>query len=329
MPLTGEQEISSGLASIPDIQILPSEPLAHHTRFGLGGPARLLVDARRPASLHQALAALRASQHPFLLIGGGTNLIVADSGFDGVVLRYRGDELRQNHHQVTIGSGADLEQLVDASIAAGLSGMECLKRIPGWVGAAVYGNAGAYGQQISDHLTSVAFHDGLAVRQWSREECGFRYRSSRFKDHRDWVILEATFALQPGDPAALAAKAEQIRATRDEKFPPALRCAGSIFKNLILAELPDATQARIPLAMVKVGKVPAAWFLEQVGAKGFTRGGIRVADYHANLVYNQGSGRAAELVELIDELKRRVTREFGIVLQEEVQYVGFPNRASY
>lgn len=329
MPVLGERTLVDELMRIPGLQLLPAEPLARHTRFALGGPARLLLDALTVAALHSALAILRESEHPFLLMGGGTNLIVADSGFDGVVLRYRGDRLRRLHHELIIGAGADLETLVDASVATGLAGLECLKRIPGWVGAAIYGNAGAYGQQISDRLVSVTFHDGLAVRQLPRDGCGFRYRSSLFKEHRDWVILEAAFALDPGDPSALAARAEEIRAIRDEKFPPTMRCAGSIFKNLILAALPPAAQRQVPTAVVKGGKVPAAWFLEQVQAKGLSRGGIHVARYHANLLYNDGHGQTAELVGLIDELKGRVAAAFGISLEEEVQYVGFTGRASY
>ena len=321
--------LDNELMRIPGLQLFPVEPLARHTRFALGGPARLLADATSLASLHAALTLLRRSGHPFLLIGGGTNLIVADSGFDGIVLRYRGASLRHHQGELIAGSGADLETLVDASVAAGLAGLECLKRIPGWVGAAIYGNAGAYGQQVSDHLTFVTFHDGLAIRQLLGDECGFRYRSSRFKEHRDWVILEASFALDPGDAAALAARAEEIRAVRDEKFPPSLRCAGSIFKNFILAALPEVTQRRVPTHMVKGGKVPAAWFLEQVQAKGLTRGGIHVADYHANLIYNDGQGLATQLMDLIDELKQRVAAEFAIALEEEVQYVGFAGRASY
>ncbi|MBY0503354.1 MAG: UDP-N-acetylmuramate dehydrogenase [Bryobacteraceae bacterium] len=317
------------LSRIPHLQLLANEPLSRHTRFALGGPARWLADATTPLALQQALAALRHHADPWLLIGGGTNLIVADGGFDGVVLRYRGAELQQDQNEITAGSGADLEALVDSSVAAGLGGLECLKRIPGWVGAAIYGNAGAYGQQVSDRLTRVTFHDGEQIREWSRQECQFRYRASRFKEHRGWVILSASFALTPGDRSALAAQAEEIRAIRDEKFPPTLRCAGSIFKNLIHAALPAATQSRVPSRMIKGGKVPAAWFLEQVGAKGFSRGGIRVADYHANLIYNAGDGRAGELIQLLDELKRRVQAEFNFTLEEEVQYVGFANRVSY
>jgi UDP-N-acetylmuramate dehydrogenase len=182
---------------------------------------------------------------------------------------------------------------------------------------------------VSDRLTSVTYHDGETVRRESREGCGFRYRWSRFKEHRNWVILEARFVLETGDRGALAARAEEIRAIRDEKFPPSLRCAGSIFKNFVLSELPASTQARVPAEMVKAGKVPAAWFLEQVSAKGLSLGGIHVAIYHANLIYNDGCGRTSELIVLIDELKARVRAEFGIPLEEEVQYVGFADRASY
>lgn len=314
---------------ISGLQLFPDEPLARHTRFALGGPARWLVDAHTVPALSAAFAVLRRSGHPFLLMGGGTNLIVADAGFDGLVLRYRAEELRRRENELTIGSGADLETVVDAAVAAGLAGMECLKRIPGWVGAAIYGNAGAYGQQVSDRLASVTFHNGEKVRALPREACGFQYRSSLFKQHRDWVILEAAFNLMPGDRSALAARAEEIRVIRDEKFPPSMRCAGSIFKNFILASLPEAAKSRVPPEMVKGGKVPAAWFLEQVHAKGMRRGGIHVADYHANLIYHDGEGSAAELIELIDELKRRIQAEFGIPLEEEVQYVGFANRKSY
>lgn len=329
MPVSGDQALAAELQHVPNLQLFPNEPLAPHTRFALGGPARLLVDCDTLGALDTALAILRNSQHPFLLIGGGTNLIVADSGFDGIVLRYRASEIHVLAGTITAGSGAELEALVDASVSTGLAGLESLKRIPGWVGAAVYGNAGAYGQQISDRLTSVTFHDGLAVRQMPRESCGFRYRWSDFKLHRDWVILQAAFRLEPGDPAGLAARAEEIRAIRDEKFPPSLRCAGSIFKNLIFAELSESTRRLVPPSVVKGGKVPAAWFLEQVQAKGLSRGGIHVAEYHANLIYNDGSGSTTDLVDLIDELNGRVNGEFAVPLQEEVQYVGFSNRSSY
>ncbi len=150
----------------------------------------------------------------------------------------------------------------------------------------------------------------------------FDYRESIFKRRKDWIVLSATLALEPADPGELRETAAGIERVRDEKFPRTMQCAGSIFKNLILAELPPAVAAQVPPSVVREGKVPAAWFLEQAGAKGMSVGAIRVADYHANLIYNTGGGTARDLCALIHELKSRVQRRFGLELEEEVQILG-------
>lgn len=289
----------------------------------------MLVDACTEKAFWKAYRLVLASGEPHLVLGGGTNLIVSDAGYDGVILRYRAQAIEIMGDRVLVQSGADLDQLVLETVAAGLAGMESMRRIPGWVGAAIYGNAGAYGQQVSDTLALVRIFDGARITALTQAECSFAYRTSRLKQHKHWVALSAVFQLRAGDRAALADRAEQIRATRDAKFPPSMKCAGSIFKNLLFRELPAAAQARVPAQVVQYGKVPAAWFLEQVGAKGRVLGGIRVADYHANLLYNEGAGTAAELIQLIDGLKADVAREFGLTIEEEVQYVGFPQRRSY
>jgi UDP-N-acetylmuramate dehydrogenase len=197
-----------------------------------------------------------------------------------------------------------------------------LAGIPGWTGAAVYGNAGAYGHSISERVASVRFFDGTEVREFPHAECRFAYRESIFKRHKEWIIFSVELEMSPGDRAELRRTADGIVKTRNEKFPATMQCAGSVFKNLLLRELPPATAAEVPAETVRDGKVPAAWFLERVGAKGLERGGIRVADYHANLIYNSGSGTAAELCALILDLKARVRARFGFELEEEVQYVG-------
>jgi UDP-N-acetylmuramate dehydrogenase len=122
---------------------------------------------------------------------------------------------------------------------------------------------------------------------------------------------------------ALRRESDKIREIRDAKYPPEMRCAGSIFKNLLFAELPARAAGLVPPEVVREGKVPSAWFLEQTGIKGFRRGGIQVADYHANLVYSAGEGTAHDLRAVIHEMKRRVESEFGLTLEEEVQYIGF------
>jgi UDP-N-acetylmuramate dehydrogenase len=168
----------------------------------------------------------------------------------------------------------------------------------------------------------VRFFDGECVRMFDNAECEFHYRESVFKRHKDWIIFSTELRLAPADAATLRRTANDIVKVRNEKFPVTMKCAGSIFKNFLLAELPPAVAAQVPDKVIREGKVPAAYFLEQVGAKGMSRGEIHVATYHANLIYNAGGGTAADLCALIGELKARVGRQFGVELEEEVQYVG-------
>ncbi len=322
---TAAAEMAERLAGIPGLQVERDIPLARHTRFAIGGPADVFVDSSDPASFLDAWSLVRREQWTHTLIGGGTNLIVADDGFRGVVLRYGAVGIHVEGTWVSVDSGAVLQDLVDTAIAHGLKGLETLAGIPGWVGGAVYGNAGAYGHSISESVRRVEFTDGTRVRRFDNAQCEFRYRESRFKANKQWTILRAILELTPDDAHSLRATADGIVTVRNEKFPPTMKCAGSIFKNFLLAELPPATAALVPERVVREGKVPAAYFLEQVGAKGASLGGIRVAEYHANLVFNTGDGTAAELCALIRDLKRRVRDRFALDLEEEVQYVGFPS----
>lgn len=305
---------------------IANAPLAAYTRFGIGGPADLLIDAPTASEFMEELRAVRG---PSIVLGGGTNLVVSDEGFRGTVLRFTGNRIERRANCLIAEAGADLESAVTRAVEEGLAGIESLMRIPGWVGGAVYGNAGAYGQSVHEVVERVEIFDGRERRWISNPDCQFGYRTSGFKRRKDWAILAAEFRLRTGDRTALAARAEEIRALRDAKFPPTMKCAGSIFKNCFFRDLPPRARERVPPSLIREGKVPSAFFLEQVGAKGMAMGGIRVADYHANLIYNAGGGKASEVVALIDELKRRVREEFGFTPEEEVQFVGFPDRISY
>ncbi|MEO7145457.1 MAG: UDP-N-acetylmuramate dehydrogenase [Bryobacteraceae bacterium] len=307
----------------PQLRVSRDTPLSQYTRFAIGGPAAVYAETPDAPAFVSALRTARASGLPVVVIGGGTNLIVSDAGFRGVVLRYTSRRIAVDSGAVTVDAGADLQALVDRSIDAGLRGVETLTGIPGTVGAAIYGNAGAYGHSISERVREVAFHDGSRTRTISNAECEFDYRDSVFKRRKDWIVFSAALSLDASDPAELRGASDGIRKVRDEKYPPSMKCAGSIFKNLLLADLPERARAEVPPQVVREGKVPSAYFLEQVGAKGMARGGIRVAGYHANLIYNAGHGTASELRETIEELKGRVRERFGLELEEEVQYVGF------
>ena len=310
-------------AAIKHLNISEDSPLANYTRFGLGGPARLFADAISPDAFMEALRAARELNVPWVVIGKGSNLIVSDQGFDGVVLRFSCSRIGNHGTSLRAEAGATLQSVVDRSIKLGLRGMETLTGIPGNVGAAVYGNAGAYGHSIQERVSEVVFTDGTTVRTFTNTECEFHYRESIFKSRKEWVILSATLEFEEDDAERLTKIAHDIREVRDAKYPPSMRCAGSIFKNLLLRELPAHVQAEVPDKMIREGKVPSAWFLEQVDAKGLRLGDIQVATYHANLIYNDGNGTASDLVAVIGELKQRVWDRFGFSLEEEVQYVGF------
>jgi UDP-N-acetylmuramate dehydrogenase len=311
------------LEAVPALTVLRDEPLAPHTRFGIGGPADLYVEATDPTHFAEALRIAESAGLQTMVIGAGSNLIVSDEGFRGVILKLVNNQISAEGTTVHVDAGAVLQHLVDFTVDRGLKGLETMTGIPGFVGAAIYGNAGAYGHSIQEIVRSVRFFDGAESRCFTNAECEFHYRESIFKRHKEWIVVSAELALQPGD-GTERATAGRILATRNKKYPPAMKCAGSIFKNYLLAGLPKPVAEQVPANVVIEGKVPSAWFLEQVGAKGMRKGDIQVADYHANLIYNDGHGTAQDLTAVIRELKHRVESRFQMPLEEEVQYVGLP-----
>jgi UDP-N-acetylmuramate dehydrogenase len=315
--------VAARLASVPDIDVRLDAPLSAYTRFGIGGPADIYAETGNPESFVEALRIARESGLETVVIGGGTNLVVADEGFRGIVLKLACDKVRAEGTSVYAEAGAVLQQLVDFTVDLGLKGLETMTGIPGSVGAAIYGNAGAYGHSIAERIRAVRFFDGAAIRVFDNAQCEFEYRESVFKRHKEWIVFSAQLEMQTGNAAELRAEADRILDIRNRKYPPTMKCAGSIFKNFLYADLPAGVAAQVPPNVVIEGKVPSAWFLEQVGAKGMRAGDIQVADYHANLIYNSGHGTARELAGIIAELKRRVGDRWGIPLEEEVQYVGF------
>lgn len=297
-------------------------PLSAHTRFGIGGPADLLAHAADPEALAGAFGAAREAGVPFYLLGDGSNVVASDLGFPGLVVRYSASRVTGRDGVVDVEAGAPLQALVDLTLDHGLEGLHTLTRIPGSVGGAIYGNAGAYGHQIDEFVERVDFVDGARVRSIGQNECQFEYRESVFKRNKDWLIVGARLRLPHGDAGALRSRAAEIQRIRDSKFPPTMACAGSIFKNLHMKDLPAQAAAVVPERAVRAGKVASAFFLEQVGAKGMRDGGIEIASYHANLLYNRGGGTATEIHRIVNELKDRVRKRYGIVLEEEVQYLG-------
>src|ERR1700722_14930609 len=210
--MTVRRETIDQLAGISNVSVSEGVLLSRHTRFGIGGPAEVFVQAASEDAFAQALRLSLASGAPYSVIGEGTNLIVSDQGFDGIVLRLTAQAIEHEGAIVRAQAGAQLQALVDYSIDHGLRGLETMTGIPGSAGAAVYGNAGAYGHSIDERVRLVRFLDGSVIRLFGPAECQFHYRESIFKEHKDWIILDVELEMTQPPPAEVREAADKISA---------------------------------------------------------------------------------------------------------------------
>lgn len=296
------------------------EPLAQYTTFGIGGTAQYFVDVKDKTELLRVLEDVKKQRLRYWILAGGSNVVCSDSEIPGVCIRVATGSVEVEGTTILADAGTKLGALVDTAIDAGLEGLETLSGIPGTVGGAIVGNAAAYGQAISGPLVRVEIFDGETVRWIKKEECGFTYRDSLFKA-KPWIALRAEFVLKHGNSAALREKAKEIIALREKKYPPGIKCPGSYFKNLLLENLSLEAKALVPENRDFYGKVPAWFFLNEVGARGMVQGGLRIADIHGNLILNEGGATYEDAVALAAELKKRVREKFGVELEEEVRYI--------
>ncbi|MHB1133350.1 MAG: UDP-N-acetylmuramate dehydrogenase [Chloroflexota bacterium] len=298
-------------------------PMSEHTTLGIGGPSRTLARASSAEELMGLMRLATEGDVPFLVIGGGSNLLVADQGVDRLVLKNEDAGISVDGDLLRVRSGTVLQDLVDYTLAQGYSGMQRITGIPGTVGGAVYGNAGAYGQNISDFLVEVDCFDGRERHTLDKGACRFAYRHSIFKENR-CAVLESRFRLDRADPALVTAESHGVLSQRLVKYPVGLKCPGSFFKNVLAATLPPETLALIPSERIMYGKIPAGYLLQEVGVRGLHRGGIQVSPTNANLFMNVGGGTAADLYSLATECAGRVRDRFHIHLQPEVQFINLP-----
>ncbi len=293
------------------------------TTLQIGGPAKYFVIVKTITQLTETVAYAREKNLPFIVIGGGSNLLVNDLGADCLVIKNETEGIVRNGHILTVQSGTILQNLVNFSLFHGLFGLQKLTGIPGTVGGAVYGNAGAYGQTISDFITEVYCFNGQKITTLPKKDCEFNYRDSGFKKN-GYAILEIKFQLQHESPQILTSESKDILSKRLVKYPPGIRCPGSFFKNLIADTLSKEVLDKIPLDKIVYGKLPAGALLEMVGAKGDSLDGIYIADYHANLFINKDSGTADAFYKLAKKYAQLVKERFGITLEPEVQLINLP-----
>ncbi len=294
-------------------------PLAPMSTFRIGGRAEYFCEVRRLEDLSEAVRFARTKKIPYRILGGGSNVVFPDGKLKGLLIKVSVGGIRREKNRITAGAAVPLADVIKTSIRAGLKGLETLSGIPGTVGGATVGNAGAYGHSISETVEKVEVWAGGKVKILKNKDCGFRYRESVLK-HRDYIVLNVTLKFKKGDKKKLGKISRDIIKVREKKYKPGIKCPGSFFKNVLVREVSKKALSRIDKSKIIEGKIPAGYLLETVGAKGARSGGIYIADFHGNLFVNNGRGKAKDVKKLARILKTRVGRKFGICLEEEVRY---------
>lgn len=294
-----------------------------YTTLKIGGPIQELIEVENKDKLAEAVKYAKDKSLPFLVIGGGSNLLISDEGFDGLVIKNNIKGISKEGDILTTQAGTNLQDLVNFAIENSLGGLNKLTGIPGTLGGAIYGNAGAYGQSISDNLIEVLVFDGEKEIKFSKDECKFEYRDSIFKKNH-FIVLEAKFKLFGVNKDQLKKEAAETIQKRLIKYPPGILCPGSFFKNLVVKNIPEEILKNIPKNLIMYGKIPAGALLDAVGAKGDSLRQIKIADNHGNTFINLGDGSAKDFYTLAKKYALKVKEKFGIELEPEVQLINLP-----
>lgn len=298
-------------------QVRAQVPLHGMTTMGVGGPAAYFAEADSAEAFCGLRRWAEDRNLPVLVLGEGSNVLIADKGFSGLVIRNAVSGVRIEDAEAVVGGAENLPRLIRLLNRRRLGGLERMYGIPGTVAGAVVGNAGAYGQEICERVVQVRAWTPEGVRVLPPDQLDFRYRHSIFKQRREWFLLECRLRLIPSS-GNLQQVSDTILEKRLHKYPPGLRCPGSFFKNVIADELPEAVRRRLPPDFFFYGKVPAGKLLEAVGANGAVRGGAQIASYHGNLVINRGGATSREIRELAFEYAERVHHRYRIRLEPEI-----------
>lgn len=291
-------------AGIADLEVRRDEPMKGHTTFRVGGPADHFLVPGTPEALAEALARARDAGIPAYVLGGGTNLLVADAGYRGAIIEVERNlsELRIDGQRVVVDAGVRLPALAARVVRDGLAGMEPLAGVPGTVGGALGINAGAFGAEFGDLVAQV---DGFTYagepRRYEASEITYAYRTAVYPE--PIVFVGAVLRLREDDPVEIGRRAAEIRATRARSQPTRSKSAGCAFRN------PDGGSA---------GKS-----IDEAGLKGHRVGGAEVSDVHANYLVNLGDATADDVRRLIEEIQVRVRERLSVELRAEVRMLGF------
>lgn len=321
------------------LDIKENVPLAPYTIYKIGGPARFFVEVKNADELQDALIFINEKKMPLVILGAGSNVLISDNGFNGLVIRMIGGNISVDGEHMHVDAGVMMARVVTESGKYGLHRFEWGIGIPGTIGGSVRGNAGCFGGEMKDVVERVrVFQFPISKSQiqnfqteifeLSNDECRFGYRDSVFKTHPEWVILSAILKLQKGDTAEVQQEIRRIMQERVAKQDIGAKCCGCIFKNVLwsenngekeklLAQFPELAQFR------ERQTIPSAFLIDRAGLKGCMIGAIYISEKHANFFVNKGGGTSRDVCALIAKAKEKVKKKFSIDLHEEIQMIVF------
>ena len=308
--------------------LLEHESMAKHTFLKIGGPARLYLMAVTAMQIQQAVDAAMKLDIPFTVIGGGSNLLVSDDGYTGLVIECANRTVTILGTEVISAPGVYTALLAKQTVDAGLTGFEWGVGVPGKIGGATYGNAGCFGGEMKDSIEWVEAYSIKAqnMKRYLNKECKFGYRTSRFT-YEPHVILRTCLRLKTGDIVDGKKKIDEIAFRRKESQPQGAFSAGCLFKNAEFSDVSEIsklmTEREVPKEYLDAKRIPAGWLIDQLGLKGTTVGNAQVSPVHGNFLINLGGATAQDVISLSSLVKMKVRDDLGVLLEDEVQLLGF------
>jgi UDP-N-acetylmuramate dehydrogenase len=278
--------------------------MAEQINFKLGGKAKYFFVAKTKEEIIEAVKLAKKENLSFYVLGGGSNVLAADEGYDGLVIKIQNSKYEVLNTEITIEAGAILSDIVELAEQNLLSGLEWAAGIPGEVGGAVYGNAQAFGENMAGIVEQVEVFDcsSLETKKYGREDFDYSEKTSIFKKNKNLIILSVILKLKKGDQKEIKEKMKEHFDLRKEKHPLNYPSAGSMFVN----------NPSVP---------PSSYLIEKAGLKGFRVGNAQISEKHAGFIINLGGATCKDVMVLVGEIKRKVKDEFGITLEQEVQII--------
>lgn len=302
--------------------------LAPLSTYKIGGPAEFFMAVSSQEELKGAIAWAKEHSQPITILGGGSNILIHDQGIKGLVIKLDNNTIITSDTTMIVGASSNVWTVAETAWEKNLSGIEWSIGIPGSMGGAIRGNAGAHGGSFDTVVSDVVAFDiqKLDFFNVKPEDCHFAYRHSIFKEKSDWVVWEVTLQLSAGDPEIMKQQIQEYKNYRLQSQPKE-PSAGCVFKNLLVSEIEKSSPAVIEMASqegrIKGGKIGVGYLIQKLGLMGYSVGGAKISEIHANFVVNNNQAQAKDVAEIMEYVRAQIKKNYNIELENEIQYLGF------